>query len=284
MNIFTILTIFGLFLIINVEKSQAMLKALNTSATGMAAQEAYVNTISNNIANVNTNGFKKGRAEIEDLLYETIDEPGARSGNDTFNSVGLQIGTGSKVSSIKKEFSQGVPQLTNNPFDLMVNGDGFFAVTLPNGQLRFTRDGSFGPNSTGLLVNRNGYPLAPGFTLPPTTKSVSIGGDGTVEIFLEGQVEPTNLGQIPIFTFINPPGLKSTGGNLYLATSGSGAAIQNIAGQNNAGQVQQGALEASNVSIMVEMTDLIKAQRAYEMNSKVMGIADKMLQTVNSIR
>lgn len=278
---FIFLVIMGTFFM---SQGHAMLKALNTAATGMATQEAHVNTISNNIANVNTTAFKKGRAEMEDLLYETIDEPGGRTSSDSLNNVGLQIGTGSKVSAVKKEFKQGSPQLTNNPFDIMINGEGFFGVNLPNGIVRYTRDGSFHPNAGGLLVNRNGYPLVPGFTFPPNTRSIHIGEDGTVEAFVDQQVEPQNLGQIPVFSFINPPGLKSAGGNLYRVTVASGNSIQNVAGQNGSGSVQQGAIESSNVSVMVEMTDLIKAQRAYEMNSKVMGVADKMLQTVNNIR
>lgn len=261
-----------------------MLRALNTAANGMASQEMEVNTISNNIANLNTNGFKKGRAETEDLLYQTLDEPGGRTSADTVKNVGVQIGTGSKISAVKRDFTQGDPKLTNNPFDLMINGQGFFAVSLPNGQVRFTRDGAFSVNANGVIVNRNGYVLAPGFNVPPTTKSINISADGTVEIFFSNQVEPQNLGQIPIFTFINPTGLRAESGNLYMPSTSSGTPIQNIAGQNNAGSIQQGAIESSNVSIMVEMTDLIKAQRAYEMNSKVMGVADKMLQTVNNIK
>ncbi|MFZ8933571.1 MAG: flagellar basal-body rod protein FlgG [Bacteriovoracaceae bacterium] len=264
--------------------ASSMIRALNTAANGMASQETEVNTISNNIANLNTNGFKKGRAETEDLLYQTIEEAGGRTSADTVKNVGVQIGTGSRVSAVKRNFAQGDPKMTNNPFDLMINGPGFFAITLPNGQLRYTRDGAFSVNSNGIIVNRNGYPLAPGFNIPPGTKSVNITDDGTVEVFFTNQVEPQNLGQVPVFTFINPPGLQGEGGNLYRPSTASGVPIQNIAGQSNAGSIQQGALESSNVNIMVEMTDLIRAQRAYEMNSKVMGVADKMLQTVNSLK
>jgi flagellar basal-body rod protein FlgG len=258
--------------------------ALNTAATGMSAQEEHVNTISNNIANVNTTGYKRQRVEIEDLLYQTRREAGARSGADTQYAVGIQTGSGARVSAIKKQHSQGDPQITNNPFDLMVNGQGFFGVVMPNNQVRFTRDGAFSVDRNGVLVTRSGSPVFPTFTFPPSTKSVNIGEDGSVEAYINSEVEPQNMGQIPIFTFINPAGLKSMGGNLYRTTLSSGEPIQNIAGQNNAGIVMQGALESSNVSIMNEMTNLIRAQRAYEMNSKVMGIADQMLQTVNNIR
>lgn len=258
--------------------------ALNTAATGMSAQEEHVNTISNNIANVNTTGYKRQRAEIEDLLYQTNRQAGARSSANTHYAVGIQTGSGARVSAIKKQHSQGDPQITNNPFDLMINGQGFFGIVMPNNEVRFTRDGAFSVDRNGVLVTRSGSPVFPTFTFPPNTKSVNIGEDGTVEAYLNGEVEPQNMGQIPVFTFINPAGLTSVGKNLYKTTLSSGEPMQNIAGKNSSGIVMQGALESSNVSIMNEMTNLIRAQRAYEMNSKVMGVADQMLQTVNNIR
>lgn len=277
---FSILSIFMLY----VSESFGMLRALNTAATGMAAQEMNVSTISNNIANINTTGYKRQRVEFEDLLYETINEAGARSSVSTRYNVGTQIGSGAKVSAIRKEFTVGSPQITNNPFDFMINGEGFFGIMLPNGTVTYTRDGSFNVDAQGNFVNQQGYKVFPGFTLPPGTKSVSVGEDGSAEVFLSNQVQPNNIGQIPVFTFINPVGLKSMGGNLYRQTTASGQPIQNIAGTSNAGVITQGSLESSNVSIMNEMTGLIRAQRAYEMNSKVMGVADQMLQTVNNIR
>lgn len=261
-----------------------MLRALNTAATGMAAQEMNVSTISNNIANINTIGYKKQRVEFEDLLYNTVSEAGARSSQSTKYNVGIQIGSGTKVSAIRKEFTVGSAQITNNPFDIMIAGEGFFGIILPNGTISYTRDGAFSVDNQGALVNKQGYKVFPGLTMAPGTKSVMVAEDGTVEAYLNGQVEPNVMGKIPVFTFINPVGLKSFGGNLYRITSSSGAPIQNIAGQSNAGALQQGSLETSNVSIMNEMTSLIKAQRSYEMNSKVMGVADQMLQTVNNIR
>lgn len=273
-----------LVLSLAVMDAQAMMKALNTAASGMAAQETSVSTISNNIANVNTTAFKRDRAEFEDLLYQTYREPGARSSASTQYSVGLQVGTGSKVSAVRKEFSQGLPQMTNNPFDLMISGEGFFGVILPNNELLYTRDGSFNVSAQGLIVNRQGYNLYPGFTVPANTTSVRISETGTVDAYVSGQIEPVNLGTIPIFNFTNPVGLKSAGGNLYRVTESSGAPLQLVAAEGNAGSIMQGALEASNVNVMNEMTGLIKAQRAYEMNSKVMGVADQMLQTVNNIK
>jgi len=264
--------------------SMAMIKALNTAATGMAAQEANLNAISNNIANVNTVGFKKGRVEFEDLLYQTVQDPGGRSSANTKYNVGIQIGTGSKVSAIRKEFIQGSPQLTKNPFDLMIRGDGFLGIILGSGEVRYTRDGSFNVDNTGTLVNSSGNKVFPGFTFPPNTKTVNISEDGKVDVYINGQVEPNTIGNIPVFTFVNPVGLRSTGKNLYQVSDSSGSPLQHVPGVDNAGFLQQGALESSNVSIMNEMTSMIKAQRAFEMNSKVMGVADQMLQTINNIR
>lgn len=260
-----------------------MLRALNTAATGMAAQESNVNTISNNIANVNTTGYKKQTTEFEDLLYETVNEPGARSSNDTEYTVGHQVGSGARVTNTKRVFETGSPIVTNNPYDLMIAGDGHFGIQVGE-QMLFTRDGSFSVDAQGQLKTKSGHPVVPGITIPANTKSLNISEAGNVQAFVHGQEEPVELGQIPVFTFVNPAGLKDLGGNLARATTASGAPIQHVPGSENAGALQQGTLEASNVSIMNEMTNLIKAQRAYEMNSKVMNVADQMLQTVNNVR
>ncbi len=261
-----------------------MIRALHTSATGMSSQEANVNTISNNLANVNTTGFKKSRTEFDDLLYETVQDAGARSSATTEYNVGTQVGSGSKVGATRKIHSMGSPVMTNNPYDLMINGDGFMGIVSAAGELKFTRDGSFNVDAQGNLVTRSGQKVFPGITIPPTTLRLNISEDGTVEAFMKDSVAPSVLGQIPVFTFVNPVGLRSEGSNLYATTSASGQAIQQKGGENNAGILMQGAIESSNVNVMNEMTDLIKAQRAYEMNSKVMGVADQMLQTVNNIR
>jgi flagellar basal-body rod protein FlgG len=263
--------------------ASALMRALNTAATGMAAMESNVNTISNNIANVNTTGYKAQRVEFEDLLHETVQEGGARSSHNTEHTVGYQIGSGSKVSAVRRIHSMGSPQITNRPYDLMIMGEGFFGVQVGN-QTLYTRDGSFTVDAQGVLKTRAGYPLVPGLTIPPNTKSLNISEDGKVQAFLTTQTEPIDLGQIPVFTFVNPAGLSDMGGNLTRTTTASGEPIQHVAGTDNSGFIQQGSLESSNVSVMNEMTGLIKAQRAYEMNSKVMGIADQMLQTVNNIR
>ena len=261
-----------------------MIRALHTSASGMAAQESNVNTISNNIANVNTTGFKKARTEFDDLLYETVQEAGAKSSANTEYNVGHQVGSGAKVSATRKIHTQGSPQMTNNPYDLMVNGEGFMGIVSPNGEMKYTRDGSFNVDAQGTLVTRAGHKVFPGINVPPNVMRLNISEDGLVEAFTRESVEPIQLGSIPVFTFVNPVGLRSDGGNLLSATTGSGQAIQNKPGENGSGILMQGAIESSNVNVMNEMTDLIKAQRAYEMNSKVMGVADQMLQTVNNVR
>jgi flagellar basal-body rod protein FlgG len=264
--------------------TQPMMKALNIAATGMSAQETNVSTISNNIANVNTVAYKKQRTEFETLLYETRVDAGSRSSSNSKYNVGIQVGSGTKVSAIRREFSPGNPQITNNPLDLMIKGEGFFGLVLPNQQVRYTRDGSFNVNAQGLMVNKKGYQVMPILQFPPNTVSVSISDDGLIEAWIKNQMQPTNVGQIPIYTFTNPVGLKASGGNLYSPTTASGIPQQNIAGQNKSGAIEQGSLETSNVSIMNEMSNLIKAQRAYEMNAKVMKITDEMMQTVNNLR
>lgn len=284
LNHFKIKTVLFLCAGLSLFEAQAMFRALNTAATGMSAQETNVSTISNNIANLNTTAFKKERTEIEDLSYHTIQDPGARSSATTTYNVGTQVGSGAKVSAIRKEFTVGSPQITNNPFDLMINGDGFFGIIMPNGELKYTRDGGFNLSAQGQFVTKNGYRVYPGINFPPNTSSVSISEDGRVQAFTRNSVEPIDVGQIPIFTFINAVGLKSQGGNLYQVTVASGAPVQGIAGMENAGSLMQGAIESSNVSPMNEMTELIRAQRSYEMNSKVMGVADQMMQTINNIR
>lgn len=261
-----------------------MIRALHTSASGMAAQESNVNTISNNIANVNTTGFKKARTEFDDLLYETVQEAGAKSSANTEYNVGHQVGSGAKVSATRKIHSQGSPQMTNNPYDLMVNGEGFMGIVSPIGEMKYTRDGSFNVDAQGTLVTRAGHKVFPGINVPPNVMRINISEDGLVEAFTRESVEPIQLGSIPVFTFVNPVGLRSDGSNMLAATTGSGQAIQNKPGENGSGILMQGAIESSNVNVMNEMTDLIKAQRAYEMNSKVMGVADQMLQTVNNVR
>lgn len=261
-----------------------MIRALHTAASGMASQESNVNTISNDIANLNTTAYKRTRTEFDDLLYETVKEAGSRSSANSQYSVGHQVGSGSKVTATRKIHSQGNPMITNNPYDLMINGDGFFGIIDSGGELKFSRDGSFNVDAQGNLVTKSGDRLFPGVVVPPNIMSINISEDGRIDAYEKNNPDPITLGNIPVFTFVNSAGLRSEGGNLYAATNGSGQALQQVPGNENAGVLMQGALESSNVNAMNSMTDLIKAQRAYEMNSKVMGVADQMLQTVNNVR
>ena len=219
--------------------SHASIRALNIAATGMVAQEENVSNISNNIANVNTNGFKRNRTEFEDLAYKTDINPGARSSGDSQYSVGIQYGTGSRVSGIKKNFEVGSPNITNNPFDLMIQGDGFFGIILPNSRIKYTRDGSFNVDRNGILVTGKGFPVFPTLTFPPSTINVKISSSGLIEAYLKDQVEPVEVGTIPIFVFNNPPGLKVIGGNLFEITTSSGPPIEMVPGTNNAGSILQ---------------------------------------------
>jgi flagellar basal-body rod protein FlgG len=279
-----ILVFFSFVILFFSIEAQAMIRALNTAATGMAAQESNVNTISNNIANANTTGYKTHRTEFEDLTYQTVQEAGARSSSGSMYTVGHQVGAGSKVSATRRIHKMGSPLATQRAYDLMIMGDeGYFGIQVGD-EVQYTRDGSFTVDAQGIIKTRKGYPLLPIITVPPNTKSLNISSDGKVQSFLTTQTEPVDLGQIPVFTFVNPAGLMDMGGNIAKKSTASGEPIQLVAGTQNAGTIQQGYLVSSNVSIMNEMTGLIRAQRAYEMNSKVMGIADQMLQTVNNIR
>ena len=273
-----------LFLVFISLPSYGGFKALHIAATGMKVQEVTVNNISHNIANLGTTAFKRSRTESADLLYATYREPGSRSSSTTFYNVGLQVGSGAKVTGIRKDFVEGIGKVTNNPFDLMIKGEGFFGLVMPNGEIRYTRNGSFNLNEEGRLANHKGDLLYPGFSFPANILSIDISEDGMINSYVKGDDAPVNAGQIPLFTFNNQVGLKSIGGGLYQATPASGTALEGFPGIDKAGSLEQGSLESSNVSIMNEMTGLITAQRAYEMNSKVMKTVDDMLGMINNIR
>lgn len=275
---------FILFILhLQTQSLSAMVKALNIAATGMASQEAHINSISQNISNVNTTAYKSQRAEFEDLVYQHTRLPGTRSSSESSYTIGMQVGSGSRAVGIKADFKMGDPKVTRRPYDIMIMGDGFFAVT-KNGETFYTRDGSFTVDPQGILKTRHGYVLFPGITLPPNTKSLNIAEDGSVQAYLSDQVAPIELGQIPVFTFINPQGLVNIGSNLLKESTASGTAFQKIAGTDNSGPLAQGTIESSNVNVMNEMTEMIKAQRGYEMNARVMSVADQLLQTVSNIR
>jgi flagellar basal-body rod protein FlgG len=261
-----------------------MMRALWTSASGMATQQYAMDVLSNNLANVNTTGFKKSRAEFQDLLYEQLRHAGSVDSLGQQLPLGLEVGHGARPVASQKIFSTGTVTVTNNPLDLMVNGNGFFQVTMPDGSVRLTRDGSFTSDAQGRVVTADGYPLEPALTIPSTATGVVVGTDGTVQITLpQGQANQV-VGQIQLATVMNPAGMESVGQNLYQTTDASGEITLGTPGQGNFGTVAQGQLEASNVTVIDEMVNLITTQRAYEANSKVITAADTMLGQANNLR
>ncbi len=261
-----------------------MLKALWIAATGMEAQNLNIDVIANNLANVNTTGFKRSRADFEDLMYQTIRLAGAPQTAQTQIPTGLDIGQGVRPVSVQKIFTQGDYKQTNNPLDLAIEGDGFFQILLPNGELAYTRAGAFKLDRDGRIVTSNGDPLQPEITIPQDAISITIGQDGTVSVLQPGNTAPTQVGQIQLVRFINPAGLKSIGRNLFVPTDSSGEPILGIPGENGFGTIAQGYLEMSNVSVVEEMVNMIIAQRAYEINAKAIQTADEMLQMANNIK
>ncbi len=255
-----------------------MIKSLFTAASGMQAQALNIDVISHNLANVNTVGFKKSRTEFEDLLYQTVREPGAMSTINTEIPTGIQIGLGSRPVAVTRVFSQGNFKHTGNPLDLVIEGDGFFQVTLPDGTIAYTRAGSFSKDSTGRIVTAEGYPLEPPINIPQDAISVTIGSDGTVSVMRPGTTTPTQIGSIQLAKFINPAGLKSIGRNLFLETRSSGTPILGTPGLNGFGTISQGFQEMSNVDIVEELVSMIIAQRAYETNARSIRTSDEMLQ------
>jgi flagellar basal-body rod protein FlgG len=260
-----------------------MLRALYTAATGMQAQQVNIDTIANNIANVNTTGFKQGRAEFQDLLYQNIRPAGTASSTSTTYPVGLQLGLGTRPVATDRIYKQGDFKQTGNPLDLVIEGKGFFQVRMPNGETGYTRDGSLHMNAEGALVTADGNPLEPQITIPPDAQEVVIGTDGTVSVTQPGQAAAQQVGSIQIANFQNPSGLNAIGGNLFLPTSSSGDAITGAPGENGLGRVNQGFLENSNVSVVEEMVSMIIAQRAYEVNSRAVRVADDMLSQINNL-
>ena len=257
-----------------------MHSALYVSQTGLAAQDKRLTAISNNLANVATNVFKRDRVVFEDLLYQIQRQPGANSTQNTELPSGLQLGTGVRVVGTQKIHTQGSLQNTGEPLDAAINGRGFFEVQMPDGTTSFTRDGQFHLSADGELVNASGMLINPGLTVPQGARSLTIGTDGVVTAALPGQAQPVNIGNLTLVDFINPAGLQSLGGNLYAETVSSGNPQQSTPGQNGMGLIVQGSLENSNVEVVEELVDMITTQRAYEMNSRVISSADQMLQFV----
>jgi flagellar basal-body rod protein FlgG len=259
-----------------------MNQALWIAKTGLDAQQTRMEVVSNNIANVNTTGFKRERAVFEDLLHQNINQVGANSTQDTQLPSGFSIGTGVRVVATEKLHSQGKLVNTGNPLDVAVQGKGFFQVLLPDGTLAYTRDGSFQVNQEGQLVTASGYQVQPAITVPEGALSVTIGSDGTVSVLLPGSVAPTQIGSLQLSNFINPAGLQPIGQNLLLESGSSGAPQTGTPGLNGLGTLTQGSVESSNVNIAEELVNMIETQRAYEMNSKAIQSADQMLQFVTN--
>jgi flagellar basal-body rod protein FlgG len=255
--------------------------ALQVARTGLDAQAERMRVIANNLANVNTTGFKRDRAEFETLAYQVMTAAGARSSGDNQYATGLNLGTGVRVAGTGRIMSQGSLSISDNPLDLAIEGDGFFQVARPDGTIAFTRAGNFKLSSEGAIVTSDGQPLQPQIQIPEGAESVTIGADGTVSVTLAGQIEPSQVGQIEIARFINPAGLRALGNNLYAETAASGTPQVGPAAAEGRGAIRQGALEASNVSVVQELVDMIETQRAYEVNSKMISATDEMLRNAN---
>ena len=252
--------------------------ALWAAKTGLDAQQTEMAVISNNLANVNTTGFKQDRAVFEDLLYQNQTQAGADTSQTTQSPSGMSIGTGVRVVATEKDYSQGSLTHTGNSLDMAIQGQGFFQIQMPDGTIAYTRDGTFQTNAQGQLVTSNGYLLQPGITIPQGAQSVTIGSDGTVSVTLAGQSAPTQVGQLQLANFINPAGLTPIGGNLLEQSAASGSPQTGSPGTNGFGTLSQGELESSNVNVVEELGNMIQTQRAYEMNSKAINTVDQMLQ------
>ena len=256
--------------------------ALWAAKTGLDAQQTRMAVVSNNLANVNTTGFKKSRAVFEDLLYQNVTQVGAATSQNTQASSGLELGTGVRVVATEKTYTQGSLNQTGNALDLAINGRGFFQVLLPDGTVGYTRAGDFQLNASGQLVTASGYTVQPAITLPQGAQSITIGNDGTVSALLAGQAAPTTVGSLQLADFVNPAGLQPRGENLLSESASSGNAQTGAPGQNGLGTLQQGAVESSNVNVVEEMVNMIETQRAYEMNTKAIATTDQMLQYLST--
>ncbi len=252
--------------------------ALWVAKTGLDAQQTRMSVISNNLANVNTTGYKQSRAAFEDLLYQNVRQAGGQSSQNTILPSGLMLGTGVRTVATEKIFTQGNIVQTDNALDMAIDGQGFFQILRPDGNLGYTRDGTFQVDAQGQLVTSNGYVLQPVITIPEDTQSITIGNDGVVSVMQPGQATPTQVGTLQLADFINPAGLQPIGENLYTETAASGAPQVGNPGLTGLGSIRQGALETSNVNVVEEMVNMIESQRAYEMNSKVISSVDQMLQ------
>lgn len=255
-----------------------MIRSLWISKTGLEAQQLQMDTISNNLANVNTTGFKRSRTLFEDLLYQNLRQPGEQTSQQTRSPSGLQVGTGVRPVATERIQTQGNLQQTGGKLDVAITGEGFLQVLLPNGTIAYTRDGSFQSDSQGQIVTSSGYPLQPAIVIPPDATSVTIANDGTVSVAQPGSSAPVQIGSMQLATFVNSSGLESKGANLYTETVASGAPKLNLPGSNGTGSLSQGYLETSNVNVVEELVNMIQTQRAFEINSKAIAASDQMLQ------
>ena len=256
--------------------------ALWVAKTGLDAQQTRMSTVANNLANVNTTGFKKDRAKFEDLVYQTVRQAGGQSSQSTRLPSGLMLGTGVRVAATEKAFTQGNIVQTGNALDLAINGRGFFQILQPDGTVAYSRDGSFQIDNQGQVVTDDGLPLQPTINIPPNAQSVTVGADGTVSVQIPGSATPTQVGNLQLTDFINPAGLKPIGRNLFVETGASGSAQPGTPGLNGLGSVQAGALESSNVNIAEELVNMIETQRGFETNTRAIQTADQMLQFITN--
>jgi flagellar basal-body rod protein FlgG len=261
-----------------------MIRSLSIAATGMHAQETNIDVISNNLANVNTVGFKKSRAAFQDLVYQYTVEPGAQTSQTTMNPTGVGVGLGVKTTAVQKVFTQGDLTSTGNQLDVAIEGDGFFQVTRPDGTSAYTRSGTFQLDNNGLLVTSDGYQLAPGITIPPDALKITLAQDGTVTVQQPGNANPTQVGQLTGVRFPNNGGLRAVGQNLYEETQASGSPVNGIFSQLGFGRLNQGFIESSNVSVVEQVVNLIQGQRAYEAGSKGITTADQMLEQAINLK
>ncbi len=259
-----------------------MSQALWIAKTGLDAQQTRMAVVSNNLANVNTTGFKQDRAVFEDMLYQNIRQSGGQSSQDTLLPSGMNVGTGVRVVATEKLFTQGSMLQTGNSLDVAIKGRGFFQILKPDGDLGYSRDGTFQVNDQGEMVTASGYVVQPGITIPDGAQSITIGTDGVVSVRLAGQPTPTQVGTLETVDFVNPTGLQAVGENLFIETASSGSAQSGTPGLNGFGALVQGALEGSNVNVVSELVNMIETQRAYEMNSKAISTSDQMMQYVNN--
>ena len=261
-----------------------MMQSLYTASTGMLAQQTQIDTTANNIANVNTMGFKKSRAEFADLMYRVMEYAGTSTSDVTKSPTGIEVGLGVRPTAVNKIFSEGALKQTDNQLDLAITGKGFFKLELPDGTEVYSRNGAFKIDDNGTLVNSDGYKVVPEIVIPTDATNVSIGSDGTVSVVQAGQTQATIMGNVSTTNFINPAGLHSMGDNLYIETDSSGQPVEGTPGVDGLGVLRQGFVELSNVELVVELTDLITGQRAYDSNSKVITTSDEMLQTTNNLK